>query len=218
MARAAGWLTKALVFLAFVGYQFLVHSAFHGEQSPWMRLVLLLLPLSALGYWTLVRAENKRFWVTVLLAAGAGIYWMEQDHLGLVAAYGLPHAIAYIGLLCFFGRTLLPGREALITRLARRVHVVLPEDMVLYTRRLTIIWCVFFTAQIATSALLLKFASLDTWSLFINLLNLPLVMAMFISDYVYRLIRFRHHPQPSIMAAIQVFVQDSSSKNVHNRL
>ena len=47
-------------------------------------------------------------------------------------------------LAFFFGRTLLPGREALITRIARVSDPTLAPDLVRYTRRLTALWSAWF--------------------------------------------------------------------------
>jgi uncharacterized membrane protein len=123
----------------------------------------------------------------------------------IVPLAGLPHAAAYTFLLWLFGRTLQPGREALITAVARRFHGSLPVYMELYTRRLTGAWCVFFAAQLVLSALLLAFASLATWSLFVNVLNLPLVAAMFVGDYAFRVLRYRGYPHASIAQAMRAF-------------
>jgi uncharacterized membrane protein len=47
-------------------------------------------------------------------------------------------------LAFFFGRTLRPGQEALITRIARVSEPALPAHLVRYTRRLTGIWTGYF--------------------------------------------------------------------------
>lgn len=47
-------------------------------------------------------------------------------------------------LAFFFGRTLRPGHEALITRIARVSEPALSPQLVRYTRRLTGIWCAYF--------------------------------------------------------------------------
>lgn len=132
--------------------------------------------------------------------APGGIVW-------LAVSAGIPHAVAYVFLLWLFGRTLRSGRDALITRLARRLYGSLPASMERYTRRLTAAWCIFFSAQLATSFLLIAFASLETWSLFVNVLNLPLIVMMFVGDRLYRMLRFRNQPQTSIAQAIEAFVR-----------
>jgi len=128
------------------------------------------------------------------------------------ALYGVPHAAAYLFMLWLFGRTLARGREPIITRVARRVRGSLPPEMESYTRRLTIAWCVFFAAQLAASALLLGLGLLEAWSLFVNVLNFPLVALMFVGDYLYRVIRYRHLPQSSIPTVVRAFTQDRASK------
>lgn len=211
MERRFGWLWTALILLACVGYQWLVHSAVMGEQADSIRLALTLLPLLALACWVMTRSRNKPLWFFLLLAAGVATFLLErEERWGLAAAYGIPHAAIYLFLLWFFGHTLLRGKEPLVTRLARRVHGTLPPELEAYTRRVTFAWCVFFAAQIIISALLFEFASLNTWSLFISLLNFPLLVLMFVGEYVYRVTFHRNFPHASILEAIQVFSKDAA--------
>ena len=189
-----------------VGYQRLVHSAVAGGQIESIRIVLAFLPLLVLAYWVVTRARNKLLWSFILLAAGMAIYGLEHHgRWGLAAAYGISHAVIYLSLLWLFGRTLWHGKEPLVTRLARRVHGTLPSELEAYTRRVTYAWCVFFAAQMVISALLFNFASLDIWSLFINVLNFPLLALMFSGEYVYRVIRHREFPHASVFDGIRAF-------------
>ena len=202
---------KALALLGFVVWQWLAHLAAREETVGPLRLVLLMLPLVALAWWGIARARNKAWCYLLLIAAVALIYALARgDQEYAAAAYGVPHAAINLFLLGFFARTLRPGREALITRLARRVHGDLPPRMVTYTRRLTLAWCIFFAAQVAVSVLLFAFASVEAWSLFINVLNLPLVALMFVGEYCYKVVRYRDYPHASIATAWQAFVSDSS--------
>ena len=211
MARTVGWIWKGLIVLGCLGSQVLAHIVMSENQSGPLRLVLVSLPLLALGYWIATRASNKLWWMFVLLLAGAATYGLENlDGLGLVAAYGTPHATAYLFLLWFFGHTLLRGKEPLVTRLARRVHGTLLPSMIGYTRRVTIAWCFFFGAQLTVSALLFAFSPLEIWSLFINLLNLPLLVLMFAGEYLYRVTYHRDFPHASIAVVVRAFVRDSS--------
>ena len=189
----------------------MVYTAVMGEQTDPIRLVPTLLPVLALAYWIMTRSRNKPLWLFVLLAVGMATYLLEpQAHWRHAAAYGIPHAAIYLFLLWFFGSTLLPGKEPLVRRLAHRVHGPLPPEHDAYTRRLTFVWCAFFAAQIIISVLLLEFASLHAWSLFISILNFPLLALMFVSEYVYRVICHRNFPHASIIEAIQVFSRDAA--------
>lgn len=214
MRRAAGWAWKALIVAACVAYQYLVHVSVIGAQGGAIRVALLWLPLAALAAWVLARARNKPVWLAALSLAGVGIYLAEhQEQLGLAAVSGIPHAMAYAFLLWWFGRTLAGGREAMVTRFARRVHGALPPDMERFTRNVTIAWCVFFSAQLAVSALLFAFAPLELWSAFVNLLNLPLLALMFAGQLLYRNVRHPGFPRASAWQAIEAFTQDAALSN-----
>lgn len=135
------------------------------------------------------------------------------DPAGLALA-GVPHAAVYLYLLWLFGRTLHRGTEPLITRLARQVRGGLSPAMERYTRRLTRAWCVFFAAQLVASALLFALAPLEIWSLFVNVLNFPLVVLMFAGDYLYRVVRYRGEAQSSIVTQIRAFARDRASRPI----
>lgn len=211
MRHAIGWTWKALIVLACVAYQYLVHVSVSHAQAGLFYVVLLWLPLVVLAGWILLRSRNKPVWLAALLTAGMVVYLVEhQERLGLAAVSGISHATAYLFLLWYFGRTLARAREPIITRFARSVHGTLQPEMELFTRKLTVAWCVFFAAQLIASALLFAFAPLNTWSLFINLLNLPLLALMFAGQLVYRMVRHPNCPRASVWQAIEVFTKDAS--------
>jgi uncharacterized membrane protein len=214
MRRVIGWAWKALIVLACVAYQVLVHASVIGAQGDAVRVVLLWLPLVLLAGWVLARARNKAMWLAGIFAAGVLVYIAEnQERLGLAAVSGIPHAMAYAFLLWWFGRTLAGGREPMVTRFARRVHGALPPEMERFTRNLTILWCVFFAAQLAVSALLFAFAPLEAWSAFVNLLNLPLLGLMFAGQWIYRNVRHPEFPRATMWQAIEAFTQDAALSN-----
>jgi uncharacterized membrane protein len=167
----------------------------------------------------MMRAAGAAWWALVvvgvfgyLLSAGIAL-WGDPGPVrsGSAAICGAIHACAYVCLLFVFGRTLARGREAFITRIARQVHGALPPELEAYTRRLTLTWCVFFAAQLAASALLLGFGSTNAWSVFINVLNFPLVALMFAGDWIYRAVRYPHTPGASIATAVQAYAKDRAS-------
>lgn len=214
MRHAIGWTWKALIVLACVAYQYLVHSSVSNAQTGLFHLVLLWLPLVVLGGWILLRSRNKPVWLAALLTAGMVVYLVEhQERLGLAAVSGISHAAAYLFLMWYFGRTLARGWEPLITRFARSVHGTLQPAMERFTRKVTIAWCVFFASQLIVSALLFAFAPLNAWSLFINLLNLPLLALMFLGQMVYRRVRHPDYPRASVWQAIEAFTKDASLSN-----
>ncbi len=93
-------------------------------------------------------------------------------------------------LLWFFGRTLVPGREPLITSIARFVRGSLAPELERYSRRVNWAWCAFFAANAAISVVLAAAAPLAAWSLYANVLVYPLVAVMLAAEYLYRRHRF----------------------------
>ena len=101
--------------------------------------------------------------------------------------------------LCMvFGRTLLSGREPLLTRFARLHEPSLPVEVAAYTRTLTTLWSLFFAAMTLESLALASFADRPTWSLFANFLNYLFVAIFFGFEYGYRRWRFRNRVHPPL--------------------
>lgn len=211
MRRGSGWWWKALILPACIAYQLLVHAVTVDEYGSSVRLMLAAIPLLGFAYWVAGFARNKLRWSLVLLAAGAVIYGIDQqDRLGLVAANGFSHAAINLFLMWLFGHTLFGGRVPLITGFARRVHGTLPPEMETYTRRITLAWSIFFMAQIALSAVLFAFATLEAWSLFVNVLSLPLVAVMFVAEYAYRVARYRNFAHASLADGLRLFADKTA--------
>jgi uncharacterized membrane protein len=146
-----------------------------------------------------------------LLGAGAALFLAVAFLAGrysFFAAAGIPYVAAYVTLLAVFGASLLPGREPLITAISRRIHGgSMRPDVAVYTRRVTIVWCCFFAAQLIVSLALFVFASEVTWSFYVNVLDLPLIAMMFAGEYLYRLTHVRDWPHSSVAQVIRAFSQ-----------
>jgi uncharacterized membrane protein len=211
MRSPGRWLWKAIILLGCIGYQLMMYWSVSDHRPGLLQIAMLSSPLILAACWGLLHSGRKPLWLMLIVATAAGMYLLEhQEQLNAAVIYGVPHAAAYCFLLWFFGRTLRRGKEPLISRLARRVHGGLPPYMEAYTRRVTAAWCVFFAAQLGVSAMLFAFASLHTWSLFINIVNLPLAALMFAGEYLYRVTRYRDYPHASIARSLQAFAKDAS--------
>ncbi len=123
---------------------------------------------------------------------------------GCIAISALTHWGLYSSLLLTFGLTLRPGREALITSMARRLQGDVSDELALYTRRVTFAWCCFFAAQLTLSVTLFCFAPLVVWSVFVNILDIPLVVAMFAVEYACRLRCLRNPPRHSLAMIVDM--------------
>lgn len=204
-------LGKALLLSAFIAYPILLHTFILRDAIEAWRLLLVFTPLLIVASWMILRSVRKIWWPLGALLLAALIYYVvtgAHGKVGLLAVNGLAHATLNLFLLWLFGRTLLRGREPLITQIASHIKGQLTPDVALYTRQATIAWCVFFTLQVVTSLSLYAFAPVAVWSLFINVLDLPLLALMFIAENTYRTLRFPHHSRTPIMKVIEVYTKN----------
>lgn len=206
-----GRLGKILLLAAFIAYPILLHVFVLKEEVAMSHLLLVFAPLLAVAAWVLSRMVGKVWWPLLALCFAAAIYYIvtgDHGRIGLLAVNGMSHATLNLFLLWFFGRTLLSGREPLISQISRRINGELKSEVVAYTRHVTIAWCIYFLLQVITSLSLYLFTPLAAWSFFINVLNLPLLILMFVVEKAYRTMRFPNHPKTSILKAIEVYSKD----------
>ena len=183
MRRRGVVLTVAAVLAAPLAWHALIVTDGHGAAATtfgWLMAIATALVFARAG-------GAATLEVAAVLAAVA-IAWFATA--GRPIAVFLPPVAINALLFWFFARTLVPGREALVTAIARFVRGTLPPEVERYTRNATRAWCVFFAANGVASIALAAFAPLAVWSFYANLLVGPLVVAMFLAEYAYRRRRF----------------------------
>ena len=200
------WTKVALLVAGVIAYQVLVYCMILDQPDGGIGAGLMVAPLVVVVACVLARSVRGRVMLAALAVAG-GIGFLLWRTLGASPAllYPVPFLTVYLFLLWLFGRTLRADRQSLITLLAAHVHGELPADIARYTRRVTWAWCVFFAAMALTSTLLFLFEPLPIWSVFNTLLNLPLVVAMYLGEYAWRLRRFPDFPHASIATVFRAF-------------
>jgi uncharacterized membrane protein len=204
--RGAGAITVVLV-LGLIGYDAATHLVLLSGHAAVLAPALALAPLLAGLLWLAVRT-NRAGWAKLAAVSAVlalAVLASRRAAASLSFLYPLPSVLVYGALLWIFGRSLVPGREALVTRLARHVHGALPDEITAYTRQVTWAWCAFFAAMGLGSLLLFAFAPLPAWSLFVNVLSLPLIVAMFVAEYIYRVLRYRQFSHVSLLTAVRAF-------------
>ena len=190
--RTALMRAGAVVLLAFAPIG--IHFAVVTGKWPVLVFAIPAAQLVVIGTAMLVRPASWRRWIigaTVVVLVS--LVFAEASRHAVASLPGIPHALAYSSLLVGFGLSLRPGREAVLTGIATRLRGPLPPGLHAYTRHVTAAWCCFFAAQLALSLTLFLFAPLNVWSLFINVLNLPLVVTMFAIEYLYRVAHFPNY-------------------------
>ncbi len=145
-----------------------------------------------------------------VLVVTAAVWRFSSD--GIVVSSAIPHAIAYLAILALFASSLTPGRKAIATLFAEKSRGELSPAILRYTRRVTWAWCAFCVAQLLVSLLLMLFAPARIWSMFINVCNLPLLVAMFCCEFAWR--KWRHGTSESLMGGFRMARQIRTNETV----
>jgi uncharacterized membrane protein len=173
-----------------LGYPLLAHLAVltHDRRLEWLALVwLLVIAMSG------ALLQRRPWAIGALFAGGAALYWLVVAGNGLYALY-VPPALIPAALFMLFASSLRAGQIPLVTRIARHMHEgEFPDDLVLYTRHVTQMWCVVCAALFISAVMLALFASPRVWSLMTNVIHYLVLGAVFVLEYAYRRIVYRHH-------------------------
>ncbi|KEZ78844.1 hypothetical protein [Salinisphaera hydrothermalis] len=173
-----GWMAGVVPLL----YPVLVHAAVVTGSPDLRFLALAVLVVNVLGPW-LVRGRVTAWGVAIVLIAAAALAVHTAG--ALIFFYATP-VLVCIALAWFFGRTLLAGRTALITRLARAIRGPLPRPVARYTRAVTVFWCATMAVMAVVNLALAVFAPVEWWSLCTNFLNYAIVGVLFMAEWFVR--------------------------------
>ena len=185
----------------------------------WISLALGYLIASAMGYrmlatsivglmvGALLVASGRPAAGVVTAAALVGLCVYFAESMGFIV-YAPPLA-AFAFMAFFFYRTLRPGSEPLITRVARMEHPDLPADMARHARMLTWAWALCFTLLLVVALVLAPLLQLDVWSRWVHGLGYIVPGALFLGEYGYRHYRFRERQHGSLLVLIPNIVRVS---------
>jgi len=179
--------TGLLVAAACCAFPALSHLTVVTGNARWAALGLALLAWSALA----ARVRPARAVLLGLVLTGLAL---GLGALAPAAVLFAPPLAIYLALAGTFAATLRPGHEPLVGRFARIERGgELPPDLARYTRVLTGLWVLFFVVMATVSLALALAGPREFWSLFTNFASYLLLALVFLCEYVYRRIRFRHH-------------------------
>lgn len=157
-------------------------------------LIIMLVPL------VLLVGRNPATRIAVLAAAGCLILLAARYSAdnGLSVLYA-PPILVNAGLALLFGHSLLRGNTPLVTRYSILLRGKLEPDVVSYTRNVTRLWTLFFSAMTLETLLLALFAPLEVWSLFANILNYVFTALLFAAEYLFRIRHLSHLEHPGFI-------------------
>ena len=195
-----------------IGYPFLAHYTNNSTHNSHLGAVVAITPVVLIALVLAWRSPRRGLMLSVLglFCVALWVGWSTlEHHYGLV--YWLQHAGMQLILFMTFVRTLFAGRKPLCTSFAEAAHAApLTPQHIVYARQVTLAWSVFFAAMVITSSLLFFLAPLSTWSFFANFMTLPLVIFMFIAEYLVRRWLLPHLEHVHILDAVRAYRNTSA--------
>jgi len=178
---------------ALAGYALLSHALMVAAgDRPWAAAALLAPLVFALAAF----AWQRRHAPSLLLCAAAlaGLAWiaLSGQPQSINRLYLLQHAGIHGALGCAFAFTLRRGATPLISTLSARVHGTMTPARAAYTRRVTMVWALYFAAMAVLSLALYAWAPWWAWSLFANLVTPLAAIGLFAGEHW---LRYRLHPE-----------------------
>jgi uncharacterized membrane protein len=203
-------LQLAAVILFVVVYAALSHYSNSMAKTHDLGVGLAVGPVLTVGLLLLWRWTHL---VVALLAAVAVAALLRHYWPVLEGSFTWVYLIQEGGFYCLmaasFGQSLLGDRVALCTQLADKIHGPLTPQEVIYTRRVTAAWTLFFLLIVVATVGFFRFAPLRIWSLFANFCVLPLIGLMFVAEYAVRKRALPQVRRRGILAAVRVYFASS---------
>lgn len=215
MSLSPGQLLRGLAVVVFiVAWAVLAHTGSAGHGSGDLSVLLGIAPaVTALGLLLWRSSHPALTGAGILAMLGALIWYWPTLRENIALLFFIQHLGTNLALATLFGRSLLGGGEALITQLARTVHVgELSERKRRYTRQATLAWTLFFLINALISTILWLFAPHEAWSVFANLLSAPLLAAMFIGEHIWRVNVLPPEERPSMAQVARAYRMRNQQK------
>lgn len=94
--------------------------------------------------------------------------------------------IVNFSLAIIFMQSLSSGKMPIIERIARIQEQDLPEHAIKYTRKVTVVWSVFFIINGLVSIGTWIFADIETWTLYNGFISYIFIGVLFLVEFVIR--------------------------------
>lgn len=169
---------KIILVIVTLTYPFIVYFGLtHFDPTIIMCFIITLLIVRALTE----KQHNTRK-VMFVMAIGVLVvayFWGNQQGLKLYPV------IVNTAMLMLFTSSLCT-KQSIIERMARIKEPNLPESGVRYTKKVTIIWCVFFTLNGLIALFTALWASNEVWLFYNGFLAYVLIGVLVVTEWIVR--------------------------------
>lgn len=168
---------RGIVITLIVCYPFLVGWSLSHGHFAWVSVMLL-----ALGIFRLLSKTNNLMWpLTGFAILCGGLSLILKDHAWLK----LYPVFMSVGALIIFATTLL-NPPSMIERFARLAEPDLPESGVLWTKKVTMVWCVFFAINASIALITVVWMPMKVWVIYNGSISYVLMGLLFLGEYLLR--------------------------------
>ena len=151
-------------------------------------LVLLLIIIAGIRLLSIENSPlNHWLWLPLLTIIGLWT-WVGQTDIGLK----MYPVFVNVSFLTLFGWSLI-NPPSMVERFARVKQANLPVEAIPYTKKVTVVWCVFFVFNGSVSLITCFWASDEIWALYNGLIAYILMALLFSSEWLIRQRVMRTH-------------------------
>ena len=171
------WVFQGIVVIGLILYPFLVGYSLAQGQYIWVSGLLIVL-----GVLRLLSKGNALLWPLTgfaILCGSLSLILKDQAWLKLYPV------LMSLGSLAIFAATLIKP-PSMIERFARLAEPNLPEAGVIWTRKVTIVWCVFFVFNALIALATVLFASMQLWVLYNGFISYVLMGLLLLGEFILR--------------------------------
>ncbi|ATO18624.1 Clp protease [Acinetobacter sp. LoGeW2-3] len=179
-------LLRGIVITALVLYPFLVGYGLAQGYFAWVSVLLIVL-----GALRLFSKGNTLLWPLTgfaILCGGLSLILKDQNWLKLYPVF------MSIGSCVIFASTLVRP-PSMIERFARLAEPDLPPEGVVWTRKVTVVWCGFFILNAAIALYTVYFTPTRIWVLYNGFISYVFMGCLLLGEYVLRKRQQRLHQQ-----------------------
>lgn len=153
---------------------------YYSHQQGWFNHIVIIMIILWLLRATL-QTDRLQQIIALIIASFFGIIgWQQQPH----NMYWYPVWVNLL-MLTLFSSSLLT-KQSLIERIARLSEPNLPQAAIAYTRKVTIIWCLFFIINGSIATALILTTQYNWWTIYTGIIAYILMASLMGIEFLYR--------------------------------
>ncbi|ALH95181.1 septation protein IspZ [Acinetobacter equi] len=175
---------KGILIIGFIFYPFLAGYCLAEGQYVWVGL--LLITLGCLKLFSKGNALLLPLTTFAILCGALSLILKDEAWLKLYPVF------MSLGALIIFALTLIKP-PSMIERFARIVEPDLPHEGVIWTKKVTMVWCLFFLCNSLIATYTVFMTSMEIWVLYNGFISYFLMGILFVVEFILRKRQQRKH-------------------------